>query len=436
MSRFPLGAEVDMKRFLFGTLAVLVLGGPAYVRGGAADDAEQLVQQADRLAREKKYDEALDAMYKALKLAPTNDRYLGVASEIERRAGRFADGVTHAVAAAKINDKIGLYYALAAANAYGNQDPEAARQYCRKVLDRPVAEVGAEIQRQAKQYEDMLQEKTYTITWNLDPTKGTSLSDVFSVALPKSDLPYQSVRVEVKGARSFRIVKGEVNDVVRVVPQGKSPFQVITTVTVRPISYKKKLEKAGPGPLPREALAFLGAAETFDPAGLKLRKIGSELKGKNAAATVRNVQAWMRKNVEYRIKEKSIVKLDFKNVDEILERASAECRGYAILFAALCRAAGVPARPVWGIFFQPGSPGVFASHNWDEVYVPGCGWVPVDPQKPETFGWLPTSHVRVFMDLRKSDSSPDNVPLGNLLYMNGEKLEYQEALKVKSPGEK
>jgi transglutaminase-like putative cysteine protease len=107
-----------------------------------------------------------------------------------------------------------------------------------------------------------------------------------------------------------------------------------------------------------------------------------------------------------------------------------------MLFAALCRAAGVPARPVWGVLFLPRDQGGFASHNWDEVYIPGCGWVPVDPQKPETFGWLPTTHVRVFMDLRTSAKSQEVLPLYNLLYMNGEKLQYEEALERPSPGGK
>jgi tetratricopeptide (TPR) repeat protein len=417
-------------------IASLALAAAALVRADSREEAEGYVQQADRLAREEKYDEALDAVKKAIQLAPGNARYLAVAGEIERRAGRFAEGLDHSLAAVKLNEKDGFYQALVAYNAYGNQEPELALQYCRKVLERPPAEVGESIYRDVKVLEGALVPKTYTITWNLDPTKGTFLGDALTVALPKGDLPYQSVAVEVKGARSYRVIKGDVNDLVRVLPLGKMPFQVITTVSVRPITYKKKLEQAKPGPLPREAIAFLGASETLDPTAGKLRKVGAELKGKDAVETVRNVQVWMRKNVSYKLKEKSISKLDFKNVDEILQRGHAECRGYAVLFAALCRAAGVPARPVWGVFFRAGSPGAFDSHNWDEVYIAGCGWVPVDPLKSETFGWLPTSHVRVYMDLRKSDNSPENVPLGNLVYMNGEKLQFEESYPSKSPGDK
>jgi transglutaminase-like putative cysteine protease len=406
---------------------------PVPARGDAEEEAKELVQKADRLAREKKYDEAIEAMRKAVELAPRNDQYLMILSEIERRAGRFADGVEHARKAIEINDKVGLYYTLVVANAYGNEDPELALRYCKKVLDMGPEVAGQGAYNDARLYEGLLKPKTYTITWDLDParlnaTTRASMRDQVDVALPKDGLPYQSVTVQVKGAANARVIKGEVNDVLRVLRQGEKPFQVITKVTCKPISYKKKLARPGRGSLPADARAALGPAETFDPASPKLQKVAAEVKGENSVATVRNVLAWMHKNIAYKLQNKSIVELDFKNVDEILDRGHAECRGYTMLFAALCRAAGVPARPLWGILILPREQGGFASHNWDEVYIAGCGWVPVDPQKPETFGWLPTTHVRMFMDLRKSATSKDNAPLHYLLFMNGEKLRYEESV--------
>jgi tetratricopeptide (TPR) repeat protein len=410
---------------LAACLFVLVWVGS--IRADNAADAQKLVQEAAQLARDKKYDEAVAAIRKALQSEPRNDRFLGVASEIELRAGRFADGVEHALAAIKINDKVGLYYALVAANAYGDQDIELALRYCRKVFDMGPKGAGQAVYNDTKAYEDMLLKKTYTITWNLDPSeprKRKFIADFIPVALPKSDLPYQSVSVKIKGVRSYQIVKGEANDVACVVPDGKKPFQVITTVTVQPVSYKAKLAKAAGGPLPREVRPYLGSAEDFDPASPKLQKIVAELKGKNAVETVKNIMAWLQKNVVYKQQSSDIIKLDFKSVEELIDRGSAECRGYTMLFAALCRAAGVPARPVWGVLFVPKG---YDSHNWDEVYIAGCGWVPVDPQKPVTFGWLPIDHVRVFMDLRKSSTSEENLPMLNLLFMNGEKLEYEQS---------
>lgn len=412
-----------MRNCLFSLLVLLAVG------SARADepDARQLAQKADQLVREKKYDEALDAIDQALRKEPSNDRYLMLASEIERRAGRFAAGVEHALAAIKINDKVGDYYLLVAANAYGNQDPELALRYCRKLIDKGKDVFGAGAIEQAKSYEDMLVKRTYTLTWNLDPSnprKRKFIGNYLPVAVPKGNLPYQSVEVQVKGARSHRLIKGDVNDVLRVVPDGKKTFQIITKVTLTPVSYKAKLAKAEGGSLPPQVRPFLEAAEGFDPTSPKLKKIAASVKGKTSAATVKNILAWMAKHIEYKKEIKSIAKLDFKSVEEILDRGHAECRGYTILFAALCRAAGVPARPVWGVYFSAKG---YDSHNWDEVYISGCGWVPVDPQLAYTFGWLPVNCVRMFMDLRKSAGTDDNLPLLNLVFMNGDKLRFERA---------
>ncbi len=416
-----------MTRKLFLVPAMLCLFAPGWVRGDE-EEARQLAQKAEQLAGDKKYDEAIDAIHKAIAMVPRNDRYLMIASEIDRRAGRYADGVKDALAAIKINDKVGLYFALVAANAYGNQDPDLALEYCRKVLEKEPSAVGQSVYNDVKAYEDMLVKKTYTITWNLDPTdpgKRKFLGDYLPVALPKGDLPYQTVNVQVKGARNNRILRGEANDVVRVVPDGKKPFQVITKVTVLPVSYKAKLEKASDSAtLPPNVRAYLGAADAMDPASPALKKVVAEVKGKNSVETVRNILAWLHKNVKYKNDTTDLTKLDFESVDDIVKRGHAECRGYTMLFAALCRASGVPARPVWGLLFRPKG---YDSHNWDEVYIAGCGWVPVDPQKAETFGWLPIDHVRMFMDLRKSSTSEENLPLLNLLFMNGEKLQYEKS---------
>ena len=44
----------------------------------------------------------------------------------------------------------------------------------------------------------------------------------------------------------------------------------------------------------------------------------------------------------------------------------------------------------------------------------------------EEFGFLPTNVVRVFMDAKKSASTQENLPLLNLLFMNGDQLKYEQ----------
>jgi transglutaminase-like putative cysteine protease len=52
-----------------------------------------------------------------------------------------------------------------------------------------------------------------------------------------------------------------------------------------------------------------------------------------------------------------------------------ECGDYSALFVALCRAAGVPARPVAGFWADQTD----QWHCWAEFMLPGGEWIPVDP---------------------------------------------------------
>lgn len=426
-----------MKRnsvLVIGFSWLLVLAAAA--RADDAKEAMQLVRQAQELARDRKFAAASAAMRKAIKLAPRSHQVLGIASQYEHEAGEFAEGLAHARQALALDGKVGAYYVLAAANAYGVQDVEAARGYVEKVLKAAAGTFDEGAIKDARVVEDRLVKKTYTLYWNLNPREGRRTAGAFSIALPKGDLPYQSVKYTVSGARSHKLIKTDVNDVLRVVPQGTRSIQLTTYVTVQPYSFRKELAKRTSGPLPRAVLPYLSAADTIDPANPKLQKIVADLKKPDSVATVKNILGWMAKNVEYDFKAKSIVEQDFKTAVELVERGKAECRGYSILFTALCRAAKIPARPVWGLAMLPPSStypkGNYASHNWAEVFIAGSGWIPVDPQHPESFGFLPTNDLRFFMDLKKTPRTTENLPLVNLLFMNGPKIKFEESRGTKA----
>ena len=69
-----------------------------------------------------------------------------------------------------------------------------------------------------------------------------------------------------------------------------------------------------------------------------------------------------------------------------LRTRSGGCSAFAYLFAGLARAAGIPARVATGLallapgtFDVDGGPNHETSwHLWNEIYLPGCGWIPVD----------------------------------------------------------
>jgi transglutaminase-like putative cysteine protease len=69
------------------------------------------------------------------------------------------------------------------------------------------------------------------------------------------------------------------------------------------------------------------------------------------------------------------------------------CEDITDLFVTLCRAAGIPAIEITGpIYSQDGLAGIGETHAWADVYVPGYGWLEVDPTWKE-FGSLDGRHI-------------------------------------------
>lgn len=69
--------------------------------------------------------------------------------------------------------------------------------------------------------------------------------------------------------------------------------------------------------------------------------------------------------------------VDAFSAADVLRERRAECQGHAYLFAALARALGLPTRVVNGLVYTPEHHG-FLYHTWNEVWIEGGGWQPVD----------------------------------------------------------
>lgn len=65
----------------------------------------------------------------------------------------------------------------------------------------------------------------------------------------------------------------------------------------------------------------------------------------------------------------------------LLIRPGGKCTDISSVFVALCRAAGVPAREVFGLRLgkQAGQDITTWQHCWSEFFLPGFGWMPADP---------------------------------------------------------
>jgi len=69
------------------------------------------------------------------------------------------------------------------------------------------------------------------------------------------------------------------------------------------------------------------------------------------------------------------------DVCALIERPGGKCADIHSVFVSLARAAGVPAREIFGIRQgkEPVTDITTWQHCWAEFYLPGTGWVPVDP---------------------------------------------------------
>lgn len=78
--------------------------------------------------------------------------------------------------------------------------------------------------------------------------------------------------------------------------------------------------------------------------------------------------------------------------DYVIGQKHGDCGQIALLYIAMCRYKGIPARWQSGFMLHPGYENL---HDWAEIYIEGMGWIPVDP----SFGvreWGTTDEERYF----------------------------------------
>lgn len=78
---------------------------------------------------------------------------------------------------------------------------------------------------------------------------------------------------------------------------------------------------------------------------------------------------WIRNNIRYQNPSPSHGAL------ECLKMKSGDCGPMAGLFVSLCRARGIPSRPIAGCWAEQKN----GWHCWAEFFIPNEGWIPVDP---------------------------------------------------------
>jgi transglutaminase-like putative cysteine protease len=116
------------------------------------------------------------------------------------------------------------------------------------------------------------------------------------------------------------------------------------------------------------------------------------------------IAEWLRTNLRYG----GYTGAEFNDAISTLSNRGAICEGWAHLFIALARADGIPARYVGGYtlggkiaYPLDGSGNSTMTvvtqalpHGWVELWYPGAGWLPYEPQV--SVGFVDSHHVRVW----------------------------------------
>jgi transglutaminase-like putative cysteine protease len=122
---------------------------------------------------------------------------------------------------------------------------------------------------------------------------------------------------------------------------------------------------------------------------------------KDVAETVEICNRYIYQNFEY---IKGITNIE-TTVDEILEKHAGVCQDFAHVMLQLLRTLKIPCRYVSGYICpnKNGMRGEGATHAWVEVWLPGQGWVGIDPTNNI---WVTNSHIKLAVGRNFNDSTP------------------------------
>lgn len=132
-------------------------------------------------------------------------------------------------------------------------------------------------------------------------------------------------------------------------------------------------------PIPVEIKEYLKGSQ-FIPIDGKIKETALKItKGKKGILKkAEAVYDWV---IENTFRNPDIRGCGTGDVERILAEKSGKCADISGVYVALARAAGVPAREVWGLRLGKKQVDDITGghHCWAEFYLPGYGWVPVDP---------------------------------------------------------
>jgi len=231
-------------------------------------------------------------------------------------------------------------------------------------------------------------EEVYTFTNNGTDAERSPIFDVnLYTMLPKQDVTLLSIDpVPIGLSYSYSGLRA------RFSPLELNPGENFTIV----VRFNVKLLALPPvtndfngtlGDIPSDFLKYTGYAKYWETNDTSIQSLSSSLTANQTTVfgKVRAMYFWVADNIKY-----DYDKLNASERGESAEQYTAPqtlalrkgvCVDISNLFITLCRASGIPAVAIVGDCYNGvnGSDNVKNAHQWAAAYVPGYGWVEVDP---------------------------------------------------------
>ena len=198
-----------------------------------------------------------------------------------------------------------------------------------------------------------------------------------------------SITYELKpnDANSTVVIPASDNQTVTVREDG------VISVTVTPLKKKRgdqPLPYAGEDPKALEALKPNRYVQSDDPLISELAKqaIGDS---KDAYEAAKKIETFVANHIENKG-----LSVGYASASEVAQSRQGDCTEFSVLTAAMCQAAGIPARVVMGVAYIGEFAGLtdqFGGHAWTEVFIEGQ-WVGLDASfKSSGLGGYDAGHI-------------------------------------------
>lgn len=151
----------------------------------------------------------------------------------------------------------------------------------------------------------------------------------------------------------------------QVLVESQNDFAIVRT-TSQIFREKDSLSLPVKGKEFHDDLSATAFCQSDDPEIIRTARgiIGEE---KNAWKAAKEIARWVEREMS------ANYDVGFATASEILKNREGDCSEHTVIFVALCRSVGIPARAAVGIMYADG---IFAYHMWPEVYV--GKWVNLD----------------------------------------------------------